>query len=69
VREALAMSLHELNGFRADLKALRTCFNQLVARINLGGSELHHSYLLALPSEILSVAKSAYPSLATVRGF
>jgi len=29
------MSLHELHGFAADLKALRTRFNQLIARIDL----------------------------------
>jgi len=29
------MSLHELDGFAADLKALRTRFNQLIARIDL----------------------------------
>ena len=35
LREAVAMSLHELDGFAADLKALRTRFNQLIARIDL----------------------------------
>jgi Transposase and inactivated derivatives len=35
LREAVAMSLHELGGFAADLKALRTRFNQLIARIDL----------------------------------
>ena len=35
LREAAAMSLHELDGFAADLKALRTRFNQLIARIDL----------------------------------
>lgn len=35
LREAVEMSLHELDGFTADLKALRTRFNQLVARIDL----------------------------------
>ena len=35
LREALEMSLHELDGFGADLKALRTRFNQLIARIDL----------------------------------
>jgi transposase len=35
LREALQMSLHELDGFAADLKALRTRFNQLIARIDL----------------------------------
>ena len=29
------MSLHELDGFAADLKALTTRFNQLIARIDL----------------------------------
>jgi transposase len=35
LREAVAMSLQELGGFAADLKALRTRFNQLIARIDL----------------------------------
>src|SRR5260370_37063447 len=35
LREAVAMSLHELGGFDADLKALRTRFNQLIARLDL----------------------------------
>jgi transposase len=35
LREAVAMSLHELDGFAADLKTLRTRFNQLIARIDL----------------------------------
>ena len=35
LREAAEMSLHELDGFAADLKALRTRFNQLIARIDL----------------------------------
>jgi len=35
LREAAAMSLHELDGFAADLKALRTRFNQLIARLDL----------------------------------
>ena len=35
LREAAAMSLHELDGFAADLKVLRTRFNQLIARIDL----------------------------------
>ncbi len=35
LREAVAMSLHELDGFAADLKALRMRFNQLIARIDL----------------------------------
>ena len=35
LREAVAMSLHELDGFAADLKALTTRFNQLITRIDL----------------------------------
>src|SRR5258708_30233368 len=35
LREAVAMSLHELDGFAADLKTLRMRFNQLIARIDL----------------------------------
>jgi hypothetical protein len=35
LREAVAMSLHELDGFAADPKALRTRFNQLIAHIDL----------------------------------
>jgi transposase len=35
LREAVAMSLHELGGFATELKALRTRFNQLIARIDL----------------------------------
>ena len=35
LREALEMSLHELDGFASDLKALRTRFNQLIARLDL----------------------------------
>jgi len=35
LREALEMSLHELDGFGTDLKALRTRFNQLIARVDL----------------------------------
>src|SRR5260370_41675493 len=35
LREALEMSLHEMDGFAADLKALRTRFNQLIARLDL----------------------------------
>jgi len=35
LREAVEMSLHELDGFAADLKTLRTRFNQLIARIDL----------------------------------
>jgi transposase len=35
LREAVTMSLHELDGFAADLKALRARFNQLIARIDL----------------------------------
>ena len=35
LRGAVEMSLHELGGFAADLKALRTRFNQLIARIDL----------------------------------
>ena len=35
LRQAVAMSLHELGGFADELKALRTRFNQLIARIDL----------------------------------
>jgi transposase len=35
LREAVGMSLHKLDGFGADLKALRTRFNQVIARIDL----------------------------------
>ena len=35
LREAVEMSLHELDGFAVDLKALRTRFNQLIARLDL----------------------------------
>jgi transposase len=35
LRGAVAMSLHELGGFTDELKALRTRFNQLIARIDL----------------------------------
>ena len=35
LREAVAMSLHELAGFAEELRALRTHFNQLIARIDL----------------------------------
>jgi len=35
LREAAEMSLRELDGFAADLKALRTRFNQLIAHIDL----------------------------------
>jgi transposase len=35
LREAVAMSLHEVGGFADDLKALRTRFNQLIARLDL----------------------------------
>src|SRR5208282_6350374 len=35
LREALEMSLHDLDGFGADLKALRTRFNKLIARLDL----------------------------------
>ncbi len=35
LREAVVMSLHDLDGFAAELKALRTRFNQLIARIDL----------------------------------
>jgi len=35
LRQAVEMSLHELDGFAADLKALRTRFNQLIARLDL----------------------------------
>src|SRR5712691_2810713 len=35
LREAVEMSLHELGGFADDLKALRTRFNQLIARLDL----------------------------------
>jgi transposase len=35
LREAVEMSLHELDGFDADLKSLRTRFNQLIARLDL----------------------------------
>ena len=35
LREAVAMSLHDLGGFAEELKALRTHFNQLIARIDL----------------------------------
>jgi transposase len=35
LREAVAMSLHELGGLADDLKALRTRFNQLIARLDL----------------------------------
>jgi transposase len=35
LREAVKMSLHELGGFADELKALRTRFNQLIARIDL----------------------------------
>ena len=35
LREAVGMSLHELGGFADELKALRTRFNQLIARIDL----------------------------------
>ncbi len=34
LREAVEMSLHELDGFAAELKALRTRFNQLIARLD-----------------------------------
>jgi transposase len=35
LREAVAMSLNELGGFADDLKALKTRFNQLIARLDL----------------------------------
>ena len=35
LREAVEMSLHDLGGFADELKALRTRFNQLIARIDL----------------------------------
>jgi transposase len=35
LREAVAMSLRDLGGFTDELKALRTRFNQLIARIDL----------------------------------
>jgi len=35
LREAVEMSLHDLGGFADELKALRTHFNQLIARIDL----------------------------------
>ncbi len=35
LREAVEMSLHDLDGFDADLKSLRTRFNQLIARLDL----------------------------------
>jgi transposase len=35
LREAVEMSLHELGGFADDLKALKTRFNQLIARLDL----------------------------------
>jgi hypothetical protein len=35
LREAVTMSLRELDGFAGELKALRTRFNQLIARIDL----------------------------------
>jgi transposase len=35
LREAVEMSLHDLGGFVDELKALRTRFNQLIARIDL----------------------------------
>ena len=35
LREAVDMSLHELDGFAADLKALKTRFNQLITRLDL----------------------------------
>ena len=35
LREAVEMSLHELGGFAEELKALRTHFNHLIARIDL----------------------------------
>ena len=35
LREAVEMSLQELDGFAADLRALTTRFNQLIARIDL----------------------------------
>ncbi len=35
LREAVAMSLHDLGGFTDELKVLRTRFNQLIARIDL----------------------------------
>lgn len=35
LRGAVEMSLHELGGFADELKALRTRFNQLIARIDL----------------------------------
>jgi transposase len=35
LRGALEMSLHELDGFGADLKVLKTRFNQLITRIDL----------------------------------
>jgi hypothetical protein len=38
LREGVEMSLNELGGFAADLKALRTRSNQLIARIDLEGS-------------------------------
>ena len=40
LREAVEMSLHELGGFADDLKALRTRFNQLIARIDLRAKTL-----------------------------
>jgi transposase len=35
LREAVEMSVHELGGFADELRALRTRFNQLIARIDL----------------------------------
>ena len=40
LREAVAMSLRELGGFAAELTALRTRFNQLIARIDLRVKDL-----------------------------
>jgi len=40
LREAVEMSLHELGGFADELKALRSRFNQLIARLDLRAKAL-----------------------------
>ena len=59
LRGALEMSLHELSGFAADLKALRTRFNQLIARVDLRIKEL----IEASPER-----KQSFTRLCTITG-
>jgi hypothetical protein len=72
LREAVAMSLHELDGFADELKALRTRFNQLIARSRRRWSKrvmiANRTYACAITaSAVIGTAHSQHPERVPVK--